>query len=514
MCVVVGGGQQTGWSRRLPSQGRAGHGRARAARIVEAGGGGGSRHSVRAGLRRHLAVVCRFPARRTWSATCAWSSTDTTYPQGPYFAPRTDGAATCSCRTMPARRRAEISQVLRRGRGRLSRWEERLAASGGCSARCCTRSRRGSGRVARRTWLRQARLLASLRDRRARRGGRDAAAHQQHRRPVGGILRIDADARPASVSRVIGTGPARARRRAYVMPHHHIGDTATGRSALGLPARAGWARVGALARRRPVLGAQIRTGATGVGSRSAGGRVTGVTLGERGGDRRGGGTTAHPQISFLRLSTGAELPADFVEDIQRWRARRRRESIWPGPAPGFTGHAGVDPEVIRRRDRAGRASTRSRLLPGGGHREPASLPFADISIPSVFDDSLAPTGHLIVYVHPVGSARLGRSRRTTAELEAYADRMVARVDEVAPGFADSVLHRQVIGPHEMEHEYGLVGGNIFHGEILGGTVVPRPARQPATRTSGPPSGGSTRRVRHTGGGGGTGVPGRKSSVRS
>jgi phytoene dehydrogenase-like protein len=51
------------------------------------------------------------------------------------------------------------------------------------------------------------------------------------------------------------------------------------------------------------------------------------------------------------------------------------------------------------------------------------------------------------------------------ELEAYADRLFARFDQVAPGFTDSVLHRQIIGPHDMEQEYGLIGGNIFHGEL-------------------------------------------------
>jgi phytoene dehydrogenase-like protein len=39
------------------------------------------------------------------------------------------------------------------------------------------------------------------------------------------------------------------------------------------------------------------------------------------------------------------------------------------------------------------------------------------------------------------------------------------MDEVAPGFGASVLHRTVIGPYELEHTYGLVGGNIFHGEL-------------------------------------------------
>src|ERR1043165_9840099 len=51
------------------------------------------------------------------------------------------------------------------------------------------------------------------------------------------------------------------------------------------------------------------------------------------------------------------------------------------------------------------------------------------------------------------------------ELEAYADRLVARMEELAPGFASSILHRQVIGPHEMATTYSLVGGNIFHGEL-------------------------------------------------
>ena len=51
------------------------------------------------------------------------------------------------------------------------------------------------------------------------------------------------------------------------------------------------------------------------------------------------------------------------------------------------------------------------------------------------------------------------------ELEAYADRVVDGYTELAPNFKGSVIHRQVIGPYDMEHEYGLVGGNIFHGEL-------------------------------------------------
>ena len=53
----------------------------------------------------------------------------------------------------------------------------------------------------------------------------------------------------------------------------------------------------------------------------------------------------------------------------------------------------------------------------------------------------------------------------TADLEAYADRIIDGYNELAPNFKQSILHRQVIGPHRMEQDYGLVGGNIFHGEL-------------------------------------------------
>jgi phytoene dehydrogenase-like protein len=95
-----------------------------------------------------------------------------------------------------------------------------------------------------------------------------------------------------------------------------------------------------------------------------------------------------------------------------------------------------------------------------------------------------------------------------AELERYADRVVSRMDDVAPGFTDSILHRQVIGPYDLEHEYGLVGGNIFHGELTPGQMFHcRPAAGYAdlrTPIRGLYQAGSATH----GGGGVTGVPGR------
>ena len=63
-------------------------------------------------------------------------------------------------------------------------------------------------------------------------------------------------------------------------------------------------------------------------------------------------------------------------------------------------------------------------------------------------DSLAPAGkHVVSDVHPVGAAHAGPTSRDAAELDAYADRLIARMEAVAPGFTDSICGRQVIGPH-------------------------------------------------------------------
>jgi len=93
-----------------------------------------------------------------------------------------------------------------------------------------------------------------------------------------------------------------------------------------------------------------------------------------------------------------------------------------------------------------------------------------------------------------------------AELDAYADRLIARMEELAPGFTASVLHRQVIGPHEMETTYGLVGGNIFHGELSANQLFHmRPAPGYADFTT--PIAGLYQASSATHGGGGvTGIP--------
>jgi phytoene dehydrogenase-like protein len=95
----------------------------------------------------------------------------------------------------------------------------------------------------------------------------------------------------------------------------------------------------------------------------------------------------------------------------------------------------------------------------------AVAPFSDSVIPTTFDRTLAPEGTHIMSLFSQWVPAEWSTEPHTEELEAYTDRLIDLYTELAPNFRSSILHRDIIGPYEMEQEYGLIGGNIFHGEL-------------------------------------------------
>ena len=435
------------------------------------------------------------------------------YPQGPYFAPRADGRY-LRLPHEPGQRRAEIAKFSARDAERYDAYEAHMAGIGAILGPMLTQipPRLGSRHPA--DLLRQGLLLRHLRKVDTR------AAVDITRLLTGSIADLldeyfesDALRGLLSVSGVIGTwaGP-RSAGSAYVTLHHHLGDAGGQAGAWGFP-RGGMGGVtAALAAAARSFGAEIRTGTAVAAIDTAGGRTTGVTLvsGEQV-DAPTVITTAHPQISFLDLLDPAELPADFVADIRSWHSRSGTVKINLAVArlPTFASHPDFDPQV-----HGGTIVLAESLddlemaYQDAAAGQPSRLPFADICIPSVFDDSLAPAGQHIVSMFTQWVPHGYADKSDDEALSEYANRVIARMDAVAPGFANSVLHRQVIGPRVMQQEYGLVGGNIFHGELtLGQMFHARPAAGYAdlrTPVAGLYQAGSSTH----GGGGVTGIPGR------
>jgi phytoene dehydrogenase-like protein len=243
------------------------------------------------------------------------------------------------------------------------------------------------------------------------------------------------------------------------------------------------------------------------------GRATGVVT-ERGEEIAADVVIAatHPQITFLRQLDRADLPDDFVTDLERWHTRSGtvKVNLALDRLPRFTAAPDEDPDV-----HGGTIV----LAPSLDHVEnafqdavagrPAAHPFADVCIPSVFDRTLAPPGRHVMSMFTQWVPHEWSAAPHRADLEAHADRVVAEMEAVAPGFSDSILHRQVIGPWDMEHTYGLVGGNIFHGELSPSQLFHlRPA--PGYADYRTPIAGLYQASSATHGGGGvTGIPGMK-----
>jgi phytoene dehydrogenase-like protein len=435
------------------------------------------------------------------------------YPQGPYFAPRHDGTY-LSLPDDPGERHARIAAFAKADAEAYERWEEWLAGLGRLVGPLLHRIPPKLGSRRPRDLLDQAALLPILKKIDVR------AAFDLTRLFTSSIADLveerfvsDAMRGLLSVSGVIGTwaGP-RSAGTAFVMLHHHLDQSGSQGAGWGFPRGGMGAVTQALAASARSFGAQILTDAEVARIDIRNGRVTGVTLAD-GREVRASTviTTAHPAISFLRLIDRSELPSDFLRDIESWKSRSGtvKVNFAVDRLPVFTAHPEPDPQIyggtIVLAESLDEIETSFQEAVAG---RAATRPFADICIPSVFDDTLAPPGHHVISAFTQWVPHTWADAPDPAGLAAYADRLTARLEQLAPGFTDSIVDRQVIGPHEMQTEYGLVGGNIFHGELSPGQLFHcRPAAGYAdlrTPIRGLYQAGSATH----GGGGVTGIPGR------
>ena len=93
-------------------------------------------------------------------------------------------------------------------------------------------------------------------------------------------------------------------------------------------------------------------------------------------------------------------------------------------------------------------------------------PIVEMLIPSIVDDSLAPPGgHVASLFCQQFAPVLPGGRSWDVEREAAADRIIDTVEAYAPGFGASVLGRQILSPLDLERSFGLVGGDIMHGNM-------------------------------------------------
>jgi len=255
----------------------------------------------------------------------------------------------------------------------------------------------------------------------------------------------------------------------YVLFHHVMGET-NGLRGVWAYVRGGMGSVSnALAAAARGYGAEIRCDAT-VGSILVrDGRATGVVLAD--------GSELHapivisnadPKVTFLDLLGTENLPDKLVSGIEQLDFRSPvmkinialdRLPTFPsrpdaGPALCGTIHLGAArmPEL-----EASFAAACAGRLP--------ERPMIEMTIPSTLDNTLAPPGKHVASLFVQHVPYTLRDGNWDTARDRFADRVFTVIDELAPGFSASVLHRDVLAPPDLERIFGITGGNIFHGAM-------------------------------------------------
>jgi phytoene dehydrogenase-like protein len=229
----------------------------------------------------------------------------------------------------------------------------------------------------------------------------------------------------------------------------------------------------ALASAARAAGAEIRCGADVVAITSHDNRVTGVVLAS------GEELSAPIVVSGLdpkRTLVGLADPVTIGPSM-RWRAGNYRTpgvvakvNLVVDRLPRFTAAAGDDDQLLRGRILAAPGiDAIERAFDAAKYGRVSDTPVLEATIPSLVDPSLvdgAPAGtHVVSVSAQYAPYKLrGGTWDDDGRSDAFGDRVVAVLDDLAPGFASSVRAREVITPLDLERDYGLSGGHPLHGE--------------------------------------------------
>lgn len=260
---------------------------------------------------------------------------------------------------------------------------------------------------------------------------------------------------------------------AYVLLHHCFGEV-NGKGGVWGHALGGMGAVTqALARAATAAGATLRTQAEVVSVDDDGQRVTGVTLAS--GERIAAPAVAAnipPRLLFRDLLSGAAVPPVLRERFTRITSGSGtfRMNVALRELPDFRGRPGTSPQphhgagiVIGPSLDYLAAAYHSAVMEGT-----ARSPIIEMLIPSTLDPGLAPPGQHVASLfvqHVLPRLPLPRRWQDPAEKAAFAERVIDTVCDYAPNFRAAIVGRQVLSPLDLEQRFGLVDGDIFHGQL-------------------------------------------------
>ncbi|MEP7354686.1 MAG: NAD(P)/FAD-dependent oxidoreductase [Acidobacteriota bacterium] len=269
---------------------------------------------------------------------------------------------------------------------------------------------------------------------------------------------------------VIGAnGGPRSPGTAYILLHHCMGGVNGHRGLWGF-VRGGMGTVSnAIADAARARGAVIRTNAPVAKILVKDGRAQGVVL--QNGDEIQSNVIASnldPRRTFLSLVDEKEVDPEYVAAIRKFRSEGTSLKMnlalrglpdfkalpgTPGPQHGATMHICPSVEYVER------------AWDDAKYGRPSKSPLIEMTIPTMYDKSLAPAGHHIMGIFLQYAPYTLKGTTWDQEREPYTGRILDVIEEYCPNIRDIVVERQTLSPYDLEQRFGITGGNIFHGEM-------------------------------------------------
>jgi phytoene dehydrogenase-like protein len=276
---------------------------------------------------------------------------------------------------------------------------------------------------------------------------------------------------PMAVSGIIGTYlGVRSPGTAYVLLHHYMGEIDGAFRAWGF-AKGGTGEISmAIARAALAYGAEIRTEAAVDHIMIKNGEARGVVLAN--GDEIRAKTVisgCDPGLTFNKFVGQKHLDADFVSEIDRYRFRGSsgKVNLALDRLPNFTCRPGDGLHIRGDIAVAPSIDYLEKAYDEAKYGQFSRKPYLNVVIPSLTDPSVAPPGkHVMsIFVQYAPYHLTEGAADWPNQRDAFGDAVVDTLAEYCPGLKESILHRQVVTPWDLEKDFGLTEGNIFHGEL-------------------------------------------------
>jgi phytoene dehydrogenase-like protein len=215
-------------------------------------------------------------------------------------------------------------------------------------------------------------------------------------------------------------------------------------------------------------GAEIRTSAEVIEIQIKNGVAQGVVL-STGEEIRARAviSNADPKRTLLKLADPALLSPTFTKRLQNYRMRGTvaKVNLAVSALPSFNGLNG-NVEALGGRIQIGpEIDYLERAFDESKYGNFSRAPYLEITIPSLSDPSLAPEGKHVMSIYMQYAPYKLKNASWENQRTALGDTVVKTLAQYAPDLPDKILSHQIITPADLEEQFGLTGGHIFHGEL-------------------------------------------------